>query len=220
MDRIRISQVVAAYFCPVRLYLERSIGKGESPRYTICKQVSYHLGHPLQSEQVWEEVVSVQPDVEANMREFLDECVNACRGKTWRTPLQTDVQVYSERLGIQGTVDKIFDDEPYFVITRSSAAPVAGVYTGDRIRTACYLACVQESLGLPAEAGLIEYIPSGEYRSCRPEPRDRRAMLTGIQSARKVLSGEVPRRPVRAPCTTCPHEERCVPGAQRFSDLM
>jgi CRISPR-associated exonuclease Cas4 len=220
MDQVSISQVVTGYFCPVRLYLERFHTTGESPRYTISKQVSYYLGKPLQSELLWEEVLAVRPDIDADMRKFLDECVNACREKNWRRPVQTDVQVQSERLGIRGMVDKIFNEEPYFAITRSSSAPLAGIYRGDRIRIACYALCIREWLDLPAEGGLIEYIPSGESRLCRPEPRDRRAMFTGIRSARKVLSGEVPRKPVRAPCTSCPYEGQCIPGAQRFSDIM
>jgi Domain of unknown function DUF83. len=220
VDLISISQVVSGYFCPVRLYLERSAASGESPRYTVSKQVSYHLGKPLQSESLWDEVLAIQPDIEEDMREFLDTCVGACREKTWRRPVQTDVQVRSERFGIRGMVDKIFEEEPYFAITRSSSAPIAGIYAGDRIRIACYVLCIRESLGLPAEAGLIEYIPSGESRVCHPEPRDRRAMLTGIRSAQRVLAGEVPRKPVRAPCATCPYESQCLSGAQRLSDLM
>ncbi|MDD1678885.1 MAG: Dna2/Cas4 domain-containing protein [Methanomicrobiales archaeon] len=220
MDKVSVSQVVAGYFCPVRLYLERSATRGESPRYTISKQVSYQLGKQLQAELLWEEVTAIQPDISADMREFLDECVDACKKKEWRRPVQTDVQVGSERFGIRGIVDKIFADEPCFAITRSSSAPPAGVYTGDRIRIACYALCIKESLGLSAVTGLIEYIPSGTTRLCHPEPRDRRAMLQGIHSAQRVLAGEVPRKPVRAPCTSCPYEEKCLPGVQRFSDFM
>lgn len=221
MEQISISQVVTAHSCPVRLYLEQSTGStGESPRYTISKQVSYQLGRALDTEVLWEEVTAIQPNIEPEFQEFLVECVNACRGKEWRKPVQTDVQVSSDRFGIRGVVDKIFEEEPFFALTRSSSAPKAGVYLGDRIRVACYALCIKESLHLPVEAGLIEYIPGGAIRLCRPEPRDRRAMLQGIRSAQKVLTGEVPRRPLRAPCATCPHEDRCLPKARRLSDIM
>jgi CRISPR-associated exonuclease Cas4 len=220
VDQISVSQVVKGYFCPVRLYLERSASSGESPRYTICKQVSYHLGRALQADSLWEEINAIQPNIDTDMRGFLDECVGACGGKDWRKPVQTDVQVISERFGIRGMVDKIYEQEPYFAIIRSSSAPSAGVYMGDRIRIACFAQCIRESLDIPAESGMIEYIPSGINRLCHPEPRDRRAMLQGIRSARKVMAGEVPRRPVRAPCSSCPYEGQCLPGVQRFSDLM
>jgi len=221
VDQISVSQIVTGHFCPVRLYLERSTpSKKESPRYTISKQVSYHLGKVIDPEPLWEEINAIQPEIEPGMRDFLDECIQACRGKDWRRPVQTDVQVSTDRFGIRGVVDKIFENEPYFAITRSSAAPVAGVYAGDRIRIACYALCIKETLHLPAEAGFIEYIPSGVLRLCHPEPRDRRAMLQGIRSAQRVLAGEVPRKPVRAPCTTCPYEDRCLTGAQRFSDFL
>lgn len=203
----------------MRLYIERSASSQESSRYTVCKQVSSHLGGPIDLAELWREICTIQPDIDPAMQDFLATCVSSCTPRQWRRPVQTDVPVLSEKFGMRGVVDKIYREAPFFAITRSSEAPQAGIYISDRIRVACYALCLKEVMGIPAEAGLVEYIPSGIVRLCRPEPRDRRLMLRGIKMAQRVISGEIPKRPVNAPCSTCPHEGKCVPGPHRLSDV-
>lgn len=220
MDLISISSVVTAGSCPLRLYLERRTPRAESPRYTVCKQISYHLGSRLDAGAIWKEVRMVAPLIEPAMQVFLEGCVQRCRERDWPVPVQTDLAVTSESLGIRGVVDKIFAEEPYFALTRSSEAPAAGVYASDRLRVAAYAACLRETLGLAAEGGYVEYIPSGVLRLCIPQPRDRRRLVRAIQAARRVESGEIPVRPLNAPCETCPHADPCAGGARRLSDLL
>ncbi len=220
MDLISISSVVTASSCPLRLYLERGTPRAESPRYTVCKQVSYHLGDGLDAGAIWKEVRAVAPLIEPAMQVFLEGCVQRCRERNWPVPTETDLAVSSETLGIRGVVDKIFTDEPYFALTRSSEAPAAGAYASDRLRVAAYTACLRETLDLPAEGGYVEYIPSGVLRLCIPQPRDRRRLVRGIQAARRVESGEIPKKPLNAPCNTCPHADPCAGGVRRLSDLI
>jgi tRNA(Ile)-lysidine synthetase-like protein len=132
------------------LYLEKNLQIAESPRYTVSKQISYHLGGELDPGAIWSEVQSVMPLIEPAMRVFLDGAVKRCGERAWPMPTDTDIAVSSESLGVRGIVDKIFADAPYFAITRSSEAPAAGVYAADRIRVACYCAAVRETLDLPA----------------------------------------------------------------------
>lgn len=208
-----------AHVCPVRLYRERDLQIRESARYTITKQVSYHLGSVLDPDVLWAEVQAIEPETEPESREFLESCISSCNGKSWRTPVQYDVPVQSERLGIRGVVDKVFSEEPYFAITRSSDPPSAGAYGSDRLRVTCYVYCVRESLGLPAEGGIVEYISGGILRECHPQPRDRRTMLRALRTARRVLAGEIPKKPLNAPCDRCPHETECLTEPRKLSDL-
>lgn len=218
-DRIPVSGVIACHVCPRRYYFERSEEREESPRYTVCKQVSSHLGEPLEPERIWQEVLCVLPTVPADTRDLLDECIDACAGQTWRIPAQFDLVVESERLGIRGRVDKVFEDGT-FAIARSSTAPRAGVYGTDRVRIACYVACLQETLGGEIGGGYVEYVPSGICRFITPQPRDRREMLKAIGLAKRVVAGEIPKRPLQAPCEGCPHLDRCTAVGRRLSDLL
>ncbi|KUG20342.1 MAG: Dna2/Cas4 domain-containing protein [Methanomicrobiaceae archaeon] len=222
MKPISVSSVVACHVCPRRLYFDlgQERQQRESPRYTVCKQISYHLGHELHRERIWREILAVMPAADGEVRAFFDACMEACEAARWTAAVETDVPVASERLGIHGVVDKIFDGEPAFAITRSTDPPKAGVYNADRLRIACYAACVQEALGREVEVGWVEYVPGGICRPCTPQPRDRRAALKAIGAAKKVLAGSVPNRPLKAPCESCPHSERCLTGIRPLSDLL
>ena len=107
---IPVSGVIACHICPRRYYFERSSEHPESPRYTVCKQVSTHLGELLDPERIWDEILCVLPDADVECRELLDECVAACRETAWQRPVQADLAVESDTLGIRGRVDKIFED--------------------------------------------------------------------------------------------------------------
>lgn len=218
-DYIPVSGVVACHVCPRRYYFERSEERGESPRYTVCKQVSAHLGEALDAEQIWREVLCVLPEAPPETRELLEECIGACRETTWQKPVQSDLAVESDLLGIRGRVDKVFEDGT-FAVARSSTAPRAGVYGTDRLRIACYAACLKETLGGAVTGGYVEYVASGVCRFVEPQPRDRREMIKAIRAAKRVVAGEIPPRPLRAPCEGCPHLERCTAGPRRLSDLL
>ncbi|WP_067078462.1 CRISPR-associated protein Cas4 [Methanoculleus horonobensis] len=217
-DYIPVSGVVACHTCPRRYYFERSEEHPESPRYTVCKQVSTHLGELLEPEEIWQEILCVLPEATEDVRELFDECIAACSETKWQRPVQVDLGVESDTLGIRGRVDKIFEDGT-FAVARSSAAPKTGVYNTDRLRIACYVACLKETLGRPVAGGYVEYVASGVCRYVEPQPRDRREMIKAIRAAKRVVAGELPPRPLRAPCEGCPHLERCTAGPRRLSDL-
>jgi CRISPR-associated exonuclease Cas4 len=217
---ISISNVVKSARCPVRLYLERNSSWEEPPAYTICKQISYHLGNTLDKKEIWREVTGVCPQITEDLHPFFDSCVDACSRTTWRTHTAADLAVSSVAHRIFGVIDRVFDDEPRFSVVRSVQAPSAGVFRADRVRIVCYTLCLEELLGTEVDGGSIEYIPAGISRFCHPQPRDRRQFMSALRDARKVMSGEVPKRPLHASCSSCPHEEFCTSGAKRLSDLL
>jgi CRISPR-associated exonuclease Cas4 len=216
---VSVSEIVRCHFCPVRFSLERKLEVRESPRYTIAKQVSMHLGGDLDGDAIWEEVQAILPEIDPSFRAYLGAAVERCSAGAWRIPVETEVPVRSDRFGIRGLVDKIFDGEPSFAITRPTESPAAGVSGADRIRVAAYALCVRESLGLSAAQGEVEYIPSGEVRVCTPQPRDRRAVIRAAGTVRRIREGHIPKRPLSAPCAGCPYREKCHAGGRRLSDL-
>jgi len=216
---VSVSEIVRCHYCPVRYFLERRMEVRESPRYTIAKQVSSHLGGDLDEGEIWEEVRAMLPEIDPSFRPFLAGSIDRCRSGAWRVPAETEVPVRSDRFGIRGLVDKVFDEEPSFAITRPTEAAAHGIPTGDRIRVAAYALCVRESLGLPSVQGEVEYIPSGEVRVCTPQPRDRRAVVRAAAAVRHIREGRIPKKPLSAPCRGCPHEERCNAGGKPLSDL-
>lgn len=217
---VSISGVIACHICPLRYYLEQDRGIREPDRYTMVKQLSYHLGGNLDLALIWREIQTVSPDIPPECRDTLREWVDACRGAPWRRAAEFDVRVASFSLGVHGTIDRLFEDEPYFAIVRSSETPDAGVWGTDRIRIACLAVCAAETLGIRVESGVVEYLPGGASRLCIPQPRDRRAALRAIAAARRIETGIVPNRPRNAPCDRCDHRERCLGSGRQLSDLL
>ncbi len=222
IPELSISAVVTTSRCPFRFYLEKGAGRTESPRYTIAKQISYRLGNPLDADEIWNEVGLIQKDLDSSVFPLLTESVRLCSiNPGWRRYREADVAVRSETHKIHGIVDKVFFDEPLFTVTRPATAPVRGVYSADRLRIAGYAICLEEMLDTPVPAGTVEYVHSGIERTCIIEPIDKRKFLRALQEARRIAGGELPRKPLRPPCSTCPQEERCGPaGGKRLSDLL
>lgn len=222
VPELNISSVVAVSRCPVRYVLGKREKRPESWRYTLTKQLSFHLGEELDADAIWEEACQVHDAPDPSLKPFLSEMVSLCtRRRDWRTATGTDVPVRSRTYAIHGTVDRIFEDEPYFSLVRSSSAPAHGVYAADRLRVTGYTLCLREMLGDHVHGGNIEYLPSGVSRFVVVEPRDRRRFLQALYETRRIEGGGLPRRPFRPPCAYCPYEGDCeLSGGTRLSELL
>jgi len=221
MPPISISSVIACHACPLRFYLEQEADHIEPARYTFAKQISYHLGTPLDADVIWEDVRIVAPETPDECEATVRAWVEQCRQTNWREAAECDVRVASARLNIAGTIDRLFDDEPVAAILRSTEAPEAGIYTADRLRAACLLFCINETIDPAAASVAIEYVPSGISRTCIPQPRDRRNALRAIRLIEKIRAGHVPKKPHDAPCEGCYLADHCTgTGAKRLTDLL
>lgn len=206
--------------CPVRYYYERNEIVKESDRYAICKQVSYHLGNILDSESIWSEVLAVHPEIDPDMRSFLNTCIASCNKTVWVPAAQSDVRVISEKHGIVGMVDRIPVDGSYSIIRAAGAMPF-GTYAADRLRIASIAFCMEEMTGNKVAGGHVEYIPDGISRFHTVQPRDRRQVIAALHKIRAIRKGELPRRPLNAPCNRCKFKERCESSSgNRLSELL
>jgi len=216
---IAISALVHCHTCPVRYYYDRGKVRGESDRYAICKQLSYHLGKPLDPAVIWDEVLAVRPSVDPEKKEFLDRCVAACQKRKWQPAAEHDLTVISKRQGIVGMIDRVFPES--FAIVRATGALPFGIAGADRLRIVACALCIEETTGNPCPGGSVEYIPDGVSRFHEVQPRDRRALMTVLRTIRAIHEGDVPARPLNAPCGRCSYRERCEStGGRRLSELL
>ena len=217
---ISISDLVRVHACPVRYYYERDEPFAESYRYAICKQLSYHLGDPLDAEVIWAEILVVQPKTDPALREFLDICITACNKRTWQPAEETDVQVRSEKQGFVGMIDRILPDGSFSIIRAAGALP-SGTYAADRLRVAAIALCFEEMTGKEVKGGHVEYIPDGVSRYHTVQPRDLRQLITTLFKIRLMRDGELPKHPLNAPCVRCKYMEKCESArGHRLSDLL
>ena len=206
-EKISVTDLVKAATCPMQLYLAKSADHGftEPVSYTVAKLVSYHLGEPLFTDEIWEELEAILPGND-DARRILEQMIAACSKVTWRHADQYEVPVFSKKYGIYGRVDRFFDDS--FSIVRSGAAPAHGVYFSDRLRAVCYSICLEEMYGKPFY-GRIEYLGSGTIRSVVVQPQDIRTFLLALRLAEKAVKGEIPKVIRGHQCLQCRFAGTC-----------
>ena len=206
--------------CPVRFYYEQSGTITESDRYAICKQLSYHLGNPLDTEVIWNEITTVRPGIDPALKEYLGICISSCSRHNWQPAKETDVRVFSDRNGITGMIDRMMPDGTFSIIRAAGAMPM-GTYAADRLRIAAIALCLEEMTGNEVAGGSIEHIPDGIVRYHMVQPRDRRQVLATLHKYRSIREGRLPEPPLNAPCNRCRFKERCEGSTgKRLSELL
>lgn len=217
---VNISDLVRVHTCPVRYYYEKDAAFGESDRYAVCKQISYHLGDPLDAEVIWAETKVVRPQIDESLRGFLDICIRACNKTAWQPSEETDVRVHSEKQGIAGMIDRILPDGSFSVVRAAGAMPF-GTYAADRMRVAAIALCLEEMTGSEVTGGHVEYVPDGVSRFHTVQPRDRRQLIATLHKLRSIRDGELPAHPLNAPCVRCRYMEKCESTrGHRLSELL
>jgi CRISPR-associated exonuclease Cas4 len=217
---VTVSDLVRVHACPVRFYYEQGEPFSESDRYAVCKQLSYHLGTPLEVDVIWQEILSVSPTLDPSMKEFLELCITACNKSEWKPAVQTDVKAVSDKHGIVGMIDRIAADGTFSIVRAAGAMPF-GTYSADRIRIACIAFCLEEMTGEEVKGGNVEYIPDGVSRFHEVQPRDRRQVIATIHKIKAIKDGEMPQHPLNAPCNRCKYNERCESSVgRRLSELL
>ena len=221
MKSLSISSVVSCHICPIRFMLEQNNKrKDEHENYTMAKQISYHLGDDIETEEIWDEIKTINPVISNDAHELYSAWINRLKTTAWPRASQNDVKVSSDKLGVHGVIDRYFDSAPYIALTRLSPAPETGIYNADRVRSALFSICANETLGIKAEEIILEYIPSATARICKISPRDRREALSALKTARKILSGYVPVKNKTMPCENCYLKDKCSKGPVKLSDLI
>lgn len=215
-----ISDLVRVHTCPVRFYYERNDTVTESDRYAVCKQISYHLGKPLDADAIWGEILTVRPTIDPALREYLDICITACQKNEWKPAKETDVRVFSEKHALAGMIDRITEDGSFSLIRAAGAMPM-GTYAADRLRIAAIALCLEEMTGKEVEGGNVEYIPDGVSRHHVVQPRDRRQVIATLHKYKSIAGGTLPEPPLNAPCNRCKYKEKCESSVgKRLSELL
>lgn len=215
-----ISDLVRIHGCPVRFFYEKNDTVAESDRYTVCKQLSYHLGSPLDADAIWNEITTVRPVVDPVQKEFLLICIASCSKHAWKPAKETDVRVFSEKHALAGMIDRVEEDGTFSIIRASGSIPL-GTYAADRLRVAAIALCLEEMTGKEVAGGTIVHVPDGVVRFHTVQPRDRRQVLTTLHKFRSIMDGNLPEPPLNAPCKFCKYKERCEGSVgRRLSELL
>ncbi len=123
-------------------------------------------------------------------------------------PFEPEVELYSEKLGLSGRLDRLAPGCTPSLI-RTGQAPENGVWKRDRLILAGYALLLGEKHKTRVDQGMVEYPSCGLVRSVQIHSVDRARVLRIRDRIRQIKDGQLPDRPENARCQTCMALEMC-----------
>ncbi len=145
-------------------------------------------------------------------RELEGEIAGIARGMAGQLdlllPCQAEVDLYSDKLGLSGRLDRLAPGGTPSLI-RTGKAPQDGIWKRDRLMLAGYALLLGEKQRTHINQGLVEYPRQGLVRSAEIHGVDRARVLRLRDRIRQIKEGRLPDRPEDAPCQACEAREIC-----------
>lgn len=206
---VRISDISSYMLCPrLAFFRRRHNGHATSVeivRAAIFKEISRSLASALATDDP-EAVIRSQIEVACSDAEIvyglptgpvLEEAVSLARAiiaglhvesarigrnrlMAALSPRERSQAIYSDRLRISGSIDRIvlLDDILCPVVICASKPPENGIYVADRLKlTACAM-LMEEKYGTAVRRGLVEYVCGWRIRETEIRKYDRMAVLS------------------------------------------
>jgi CRISPR-associated exonuclease Cas4 len=123
-------------------------------------------------------------------------------------PCQAEVDLYSDKLGLSGRLDRLAAGTTPCLI-RTGKAPEDGIWKRDRLMLAGYALLLGEKHRTHINQGLVEYPRQGLVRAAEIHGVDRARVLRLRDRIRQIKEGQLPDRPEDAPCQACEAKEIC-----------
>jgi len=153
-----------------------------------------------------------QDEVEPACRELETEIAGIARGLAGHLdlllPCQAEVDLYSDKLGLSGRLDRLAPGGTPCLI-RTGQAPQDGIWKRDRLMLAGYALLLGEKQRTHINQGLVEYPHLGLVRAAEIHGVDRARVLRLRDRIRQIKDGRLPDRPEDAPCQACWAAEIC-----------
>jgi CRISPR-associated exonuclease Cas4 len=129
----------------------------------------------------------------------------------WLSPASISLTVYSERLRMSGTVDKVvFNGNALVpVIISASLPPPAGIFASDRVRLAAYAMLLAERADAEPRAGAVEYVRGWCLRHAEVRHEDKRKALYARNRVLEFNDGAMPDAVRGKWCGRCGHYDTC-----------
>lgn len=223
---VRISDIGLYLFCPRLIYFD-SLGK--LPRYSSAKQILLRslMLSLLQKDDLEGQLADAfqrlglelplvydleADDLFAAFREVEGEIGSIARGLVGQMdnliPFEADVELYSERLGLSGRLDRLAPGNTPSLI-RAGKPPENGIWKRDRLILAGYSLLLGERENAKVKWGQVEYPCSGVVRRVPIHSTDKARVLRLRDRIRLIKGGQLPDRPEGPPCQSCRAQQLC-----------
>jgi CRISPR-associated exonuclease Cas4 len=138
------------------------------------------------------------------------------------SPISVSESVYSDRLRMSGTIDRIVrvDGELEPVVISMSTPPSAGIYARERIRLAAYSLLIAEKYGEPVTHGLVEYATAWQIRETAIRSDDKRKALYARNRILEMMLGKMPGSRRGEWCKRCEYDDSCTVRVSFLDNLL
>lgn len=121
------------------------------------------------------------------------------------------VTVYSGRLSLSGSIDRVYDIGGSLIpaYVSGSKPPAEGAYASDRIRLAAYAMLAGERYGQEVSSGYVEYFPGWCIREVGIRKKDRWAALSLRNRVMDMKEGRMPDVNRGKQCDRCEFRPKC-----------
>ena len=126
-------------------------------------------------------------------------------------PLSVGLTIYSDKLRISGTLDKVVDigGARAPVIISTSLPPGNGVYASERVKIAAYALLLAEKYGIECGHGYVEYVSGWCLRRAEIRYEDKRKALYARNRILEAMEGRMPDASRGKWCERCPFASAC-----------
>lgn len=223
---VRVSEIGLYLRCPRLVYFEnlkgmpkridagqillRSLMLSISQKNDLevhLKEITARLGEELPL------IYEIEPEeISPACRELEGEIAGIARGLAGHLdlllPCQAEVDLYSDKLGLSGRLDRLAPGGTPSLI-RTGKAPQDGIWKKDRLMLAGYALLLGEKHKTHINQGLVEYPRQALVRAVQIHSVDRARVLRIRDRIRQIKEGQLPDRPEDAPCQACWAAEIC-----------
>jgi CRISPR-associated exonuclease Cas4 len=172
-----------------------------------CKDAEIVYGMPM--EDIMDEALEAAGDIVAGLEA---ESARFGRDRLFAilNPFERGQIIYSDRLRISGSVDRIalLDGARCPVVVCASRPPENGIFAADRLKLAACAMLTEEKYGEPVSHGIVEYVCGWRVREAGIRKTDRMAVLSARNRIVQMGSA-MPDARRGAWCPACQHAESC-----------
>lgn len=223
---VRISDIGLYLRCPRLVYFD-SLGK--LPRFSNAKQILIRslVLSLLQEDDLEGQlrealgrlevelplIYDLEPgELEASLQEVDEEIGSMAKGFGEQVdkliPFEAEVELYSERLGLSGRLDRLAPGNTPSII-RTGRPPENGIWKRDRLVLAGYSLLLGEKGNTKVDWGQVEYPGLGMVRRVPIRSTDKARVLRLRDRIRLIKTGQLPDRPEGSPCQSCHTRQMC-----------
>lgn len=138
------------------------------------------------------------------------------------TPISVNESMYSDRLHISGTIDRVVrvGGELAPVVISMSTPPSTGIYARERIKLTAYSLLLAEKYAEPVTYGMVEYATAWQIREAAIRSDDKRKALYARNRILEMMTGKMPASRRGEWCKRCEHNDSCTVKVSFLDNLL